>query len=583
MTASLTTRIEREVAVVRFANPPLNTLDAALRDALASALDELAGRPGLRAVVLAGQGRHFAAGPPLEPDEPPERPPTLAALCARVETFAVPVVVALRGMCLGPGLELALAAAGRVAAQDARLGCPEVTLGVTPRAGGSQRLVRLAGPAAALEMLLEGSPVTAARAAEIGLLDRVVEEEDPLPAALEQAHALASGALPRRQACAVRRGIADGARLLSEVALARRAVAGSRLLAPGRIVDCVEAAALLPWEAAVAFEAAAFEDCAASAESRALRHVMRAELAADIPGAEAARAARAVRALGFLDCSAAAAALAARALERGLLVTVATADGAAAGEARERIEAAARGRNLRGTLSFTPDPGVLAAADAIIEAGSGEARGRARAALVQRLPPTTPLLALFSDPDSIEFGPAAAGELSRRLVAAVPAPAGRLVELIAAERSGSECGAERGAQVEAVDRAADGAAVDAAEEALAAAEAVARALGLMPVVARGRAISATLRLAMERAAGWLVEKGATPAAVDGALRAAGFTRLPFAAMDSEGLEHAARRLARAAPGRPPLRLLGRLVELGRRGRASGQGFYGHDREGRLLP
>lgn len=555
MSAAVSTRMAGEVAVVRFANPPLNTIDASLRDALTKALEEIGAKENARAVVLVGAGRHFAAGPPLEPTEPPEAAPPLAVLCARIEAFPLPVVAAVSGMCLGPGLEIALAAAARVAAPTARLGFPEVTLGLTPRAGGSQRLVRLAGPAAALEILLEGAPVPAARAAAIGLVDQVAEGADPLPEALEVALALASGGRPRRRASEVTTGIADGAALLSEVAIARRAVEGSRLMAPGRIVDCVEAAGLLPWEAALAFESAAFDDCAASAESRALRHVMRAELAADVPGAEAARAARAVRSLGFCDCGARGRWLALRALERGLMVTVAAADGARAAEIRERIEAEGRGRTASGTLSFTLDPGALALTDAVIEAGTGDAaaRGARLGALAPRVPSSVPVLALVSEGDELDALRAAAGPVAGGVTGLRLGRRGRLAELVTPADAGADGGAEAAAAM--------------------------RALALMPVIARGGAISEALRVAMERAAGWLVEAGFGPAEVDRALREAGFAQGPFEAMDAEGLDRAARRLTRAAPGRPPLPLVRRLLDVGRKGRESGRGFYLHAPDG----
>ena len=177
---------------------------------------------------------------------------------------------------MGGGAEIALAAHYRLALPTATIGLPEVTLGLIPGAGGTQRLPRLVGPAAALAMMLDGHPVSAAAADAMGLIDGVVQTD--LPAA---AFAFAEGLLARglgpRPTSARRDKMGDGPGWLALVEQARAAQANSPLHATRRIVDCVEAALLLPFAAGLEFERTAFADMLADPQSRALRHLFLAE------------------------------------------------------------------------------------------------------------------------------------------------------------------------------------------------------------------------------------------------------------------------------------------------------------------
>ncbi len=255
--------------------PPLNLLSFALRAALWQAVEGAEADPEVRGLVISAAGRSFPAGADIaELDQPPQAP-SLSDLCDRIEACGKPVVVALHGSVLGGGLELALAAHGRVALAKARLGLPEVNLGLLPGAGGTQRLPRLIGAEQALRLMLTGRPVPAAEALALGLLDRVVEGGLAAAAVAEMARLAALPALPRTRDR--REGMRDGLVYQRVVAEAQRGLTDHRLPAPLRIVECVEAAQLLPFEAGRAFEAAAFEDLLASPEAMALRHVAGAE------------------------------------------------------------------------------------------------------------------------------------------------------------------------------------------------------------------------------------------------------------------------------------------------------------------
>ena len=255
--------------------PPLNALSQALRAALWQAVEAAEADPAVRGIVISAAGRSFPVGADIKEFDAAPQAPGLADLCDRIEACGKPVVAALHGTALGGGLELALAAHGRVALSLARVGLPEVTLGLLPGAGGTQRLPRLIGAEQALRLMLTGRPIAAAEALALGLLDRVVEGGLAAAAEAEMARLLALPTLPRARDR--REGMRDGLVYQRVVAEARRGLNGHRLPAPLRIVECVEAAQLLPFDAGRAFEATAFEDLLASPESAALRHVFLAE------------------------------------------------------------------------------------------------------------------------------------------------------------------------------------------------------------------------------------------------------------------------------------------------------------------
>ena len=255
--------------------PPVNALGHALRAALWDGLTEAARDPTVTAVVLAAEGRTFPAGADITEFGQPPRAPLLPELCDLIEACPKPVVAALHGTALGGGLELALAARGRVMARGARVGLPEVKLGLLPGAGGTQRLPRLVGAEAALEMMLTGEQVGAEAAQAMGLVDLLAEPD----ALVETAVALAE-VLAERGAKATRdrtEGLGNPQAYEAAVVAARTEAAKSPLGAPSRIVDCVEAALLLPFGQGLAFERTAFTDLVASDAAIALRHGFLAE------------------------------------------------------------------------------------------------------------------------------------------------------------------------------------------------------------------------------------------------------------------------------------------------------------------
>jgi len=272
----------QRVAVLTVDNPPVNALGpgvlAAIEEAVARGLCD----PLVDALVLIGAGQTFVAGADINMfktiksrEESIERSQQTHARLLRLEDARKPVVAAIHGSALGGGLELAMACHYRVATADAKLGQPEVTLGIIPGAGGTQRLPRLAGAAMALEMCTEGKPVPAARAQTSGIVDRVVSG-DLREAAIAFAGERAGEVRPTRERTAK---IADRAAGLAACLAVRTALGktprGAR--APLVAVDAIEAALTLDFDAGCARERELFADCVLSTQSRALVHLFFAE------------------------------------------------------------------------------------------------------------------------------------------------------------------------------------------------------------------------------------------------------------------------------------------------------------------
>ncbi len=266
-------------------NPPVNALGAAVRIGLAAGIARADADADVHAVVIRAKGRTFPAGADISEFGKTPVAPILPDLCNQIEACSKPVIAALHGTALGGGLEVALAAHYRVALADARLGLPEVQLGILPGAGGTQRLPRLIGAQQALGMMLGGRPIGAAQALAMGLLERVVES------GLEvAAHEMAVQAIgePLVQTRDRRDGMRDGLAYQAAVVAARRSHKAARLPGIPRIIDCVEAAQLLPFDAGLVFERAAFDELVITPEAAALRHAFFAERAARrIPEAKA--------------------------------------------------------------------------------------------------------------------------------------------------------------------------------------------------------------------------------------------------------------------------------------------------------
>jgi 3-hydroxyacyl-CoA dehydrogenase len=163
------------IAIVTVDSPPVNALSAAVRGGILECVKRAVADPEVKAIVLTCAGRTFIAGADITEFGKPPKPPGLGEVLVEIENSPKPVVAAIHGTALGGGLEVALACHFRVATKDARLGLPEVKLGLLPGAGGTQRLPRAVGPELAVRMIVGGDPIPASEALKNGLIEEIVE------------------------------------------------------------------------------------------------------------------------------------------------------------------------------------------------------------------------------------------------------------------------------------------------------------------------------------------------------------------------------------------------------------------------
>lgn len=408
------------------------SLCRALTQGLAKAA-EMHGTDAHGALVLAAAAGAALLGWPLPMPEAGQAVALGGALAALTETladFPIPVVFLATGLVAGPAAALALACDGRVAPQTARLAFPEAGLGLCPAGGATQRLPRLIGVEQAARLMVGARPVGAVEALALGLLDRVVDTA-PMPAALSLARSLAAAPPPRGPDRAP--GLRDPRVGVAAIRTARAGLASEAGTGPasGRILDCLEAALLLPWDAALALEAATLEDLAQTPEAAALCHLGRAERRVQPPHAPPApRLAR----LGVMG--AAGAPLAGLAADAGLAVTLVDADAARlkaalAEIARHAETAVAAGRLLPAARDaawarLTPamDTAALAGCDLVLLAPGADLAAAAASTS------SGTVLALLGR------GAGLAGARAADVVGFQPAP-GRLIEVIATPATAS--------------------------------------------------------------------------------------------------------------------------------------------------
>jgi 3-hydroxyacyl-CoA dehydrogenase len=278
--SSLDFEVSGAVAVLRLDNPPVNSLGHDLRRSIVDALARAEDDPAVKAVVLMGSGKGFSGGADIREFGTPKSfaSPNLLMVLRAVEECGKPVIAAIDGICMGGGLELALACHYRVATADARIGLPEVKLGLLPGAGGTQRLPRTVGVERALNMIVSGNPVRAEELRGTALFDAMASG-DLRAAALDLAHALiAAGRGPKRvRDLKIKMPNAEG-----YLQFARNTVKGlaGPYPAPSACVEALTAALKEPFEAGLKRERELFVTLMASPESAALRHVFQAERAA---------------------------------------------------------------------------------------------------------------------------------------------------------------------------------------------------------------------------------------------------------------------------------------------------------------
>ena len=272
-----------EVGIIWVNNPPVNAISLGVREAIIDGVAKLAADPEVKIGVLACEGRTFMAGADITEFGKPPKLPGLHDAINAVEGSGKLIVAAIHGTAFGGGLEVALGCNYRVAVASAKIGLPEVKLGILPGAGGTQRLPRLIGVEAGLNIIVSGDPVPAPQAAKAGVIDKIVDG-DLLDGAIAFARALLAQAAPPRK---VRDLKIDASKLppgFFDEARKRIAKEKKSLFSPQRIVDAVEAAVTLPFDQGMARERELFMQCMNNSQAKALQHVFFAERkAASVP------------------------------------------------------------------------------------------------------------------------------------------------------------------------------------------------------------------------------------------------------------------------------------------------------------
>ncbi len=279
-----------DIAVITVCNPPVNVISAALRAGLRTALTQLEGMADVRAAVLAAEGNTFCSGADIGEFAGPPREAEYRDLFRRLEQLRIPIVAALHGTVLGGGLEMALACHYRIAAPGTRLGLPELTLGIIPGAGGTQRMPRLIGLEKTLELLFSGRPVDAARALELGFVDRV-SEGSLQEAAVDYARSLAAEGRGPRRTCDRAVDPASATAAIMERLQAKASSDFPHRVAPASAIEAVMASLTEPFEEGLLIEERIANRSKETIEAKALIHVFFAEREArKVPGLQAGKA-----------------------------------------------------------------------------------------------------------------------------------------------------------------------------------------------------------------------------------------------------------------------------------------------------
>jgi 3-hydroxyacyl-CoA dehydrogenase len=374
------TSVRDGIALVRVDKPPVNAMDQSVRAGLKRAFGELRGKPEVKAIVLACAGRTFIAGADIKEFDTGIADPGFHEVLKLIEDSPVPVIAAIHGTALGAGTEVSLACHYRVAAEGAAFGLPELSLGIIPGAGGTQRLPRLIPFEAAAELMLSGRPMPATKAKELGLVDQLVGC-DVTEGAIAYAKALvAAGKGPPRTR---ERPVIDAEKATATLMAKRAQVAKSmrNRKSPLKLLEALQAAAEKPFDEGLEVEKAVSASLEQAPEARALRHLFFAEReVGKIPGLSPGVAPRPVDSIAIIGAGTMGGGIAMAFANAGLPVTIVDAKQEAIDRARSTIaknyeRSVSRGRFTADQvearikwMTLTLDYQAISKADLIIEA-----------------------------------------------------------------------------------------------------------------------------------------------------------------------------------------------------------------------
>jgi 3-hydroxyacyl-CoA dehydrogenase len=376
----VSTTFDDGVAVVTVDRPPVNAIDQEVRRGLHRAFSELHARDDVKAIVLGCAGSTFIAGADIKEFDTGIGPPGYHDVFRLIEDTPVPVVAAIHGTALGAGTEIALACHYRVATDGARLGLPELSLGIIPGAGGTQRMPRLIPLADAADMMLSGRPMPAPRGKELGLIDALATGDVVAGAVAFARQLLAQGKGPRRTRELPVRDAENATQMLAERrAQAARTMRGRN--SPVKLLEALEAAADQPFDAGIEVERAISSELEQSLESRALRHLFFADREARrIPGLSERTPRRPIAQVGIVGAGTMGGGIAMVFANAGIPVTLVDAKPEALEAGLARIKSNYERSVSRGSLQRAqmddrmrliapaPDQAALASADLVIEA-----------------------------------------------------------------------------------------------------------------------------------------------------------------------------------------------------------------------
>lgn len=568
----VTIRREGPVGLIAIANPPVNAMGAAVRQALLDAVTELDGDAEIQVIALYGEGRCFSAGADIREFGKTPVSPRLPDVFDRIEASETPVVAVLHGTTLGGGLELALSAHARVILPAAQVGLPEVKLGLLPGAGGTQRLPRLVALRAALDIITTGKFVAADEARDLGIVDLMAEGTPP-QAARAAAHAVLDGRLTPRRTGDIPARIDKG---VLEQAIAELQARRPALQAPIKAAQSIGHAEL-PLAEGLQKERALFLELMESEDRQGLIHAFAAERAVrHIPEAKATP--RGLNSVGVIGGGTMGVGIATALLQAGLSVTlIETAqDRAEAAQAniaknldgavkRGKIDAPTRDR-LLGALDIGVGVKALAQADLVIEAVFEDIE--VKLDIFARLDAVCkPGAILATNTSYLDVNRIAAATSRPQDVIGLhffsPAHVMRLLEVVVADKTAPD-------------------AVATAFDLAARMKKVAVRSGVCDGFI-GNRILAHYR----KVADYMLEDGASFEQIDRALEGFGFAMGPFAVSDLAGMDIGWASRKRKAPTRPAgeryVEIADLICERGWFGRKTGRGYYLYDAGGPRQP
>jgi 3-hydroxyacyl-CoA dehydrogenase len=559
------TQVHDDILEILLNNRPVNALGVAVRQALDRAVANAQADANVKAIVIRGAGKLFSGGADITEFGQQPVEPMLPGLVDRIEASAKPIVAAIHGICFGGGMEVALACHYRIATPAAKFGLPEVKLGLLPGSGGTQRLPRLVGAQAALGMIVGGDPVSAKKAEALGLIDRVVCEDQLAEQTITFAREIASQG-PRRTG---ERGITAGPEVFERfVADMGRKI--QDLDAPAACIEAIKAATEVPLADGLALERALFAKLLNGAQSKALRHLFFAErAAAKIDGLPKEIALRPIARVGVIGAGTMGGGISMNFLSAGIPVTIVeiAQDPLDRGVAtiRKNYEAtAAKGRmsadqveQAMALLHPTLDFGALAVCDLVIEAVYENMEVK-KDIFVRLDAIAKPRAILASNTSYLDINQIAASTARPEDVVGLhffsPANVMKLVEVV------------RGAAT--------------APDVLATAMALVKRIGKTAVVARVcyGFIGNRMLIPRQQQAGALLLEGATPEQVDQIHTAFGMPMGPFQMADLAGVDIGWHRDANRVES-----ISDALCAAGRWGQKTRAGYYDYDDKRKPLP